>query len=358
MDAARAAISKITSRTGHRTDVDEVVNPAVVSETIKPHRHEETTEAIDREVHQDHYHTTIQPVQHREVLPEKHTHNLVPQIEKEFRHDNEDETRRTVSAELARFQNTSTTARTTTSHQQAAAVTGEHVHHHVHETVQPIIHKETIQPEVVHTIIPIHEVHHASSTHHGMSALPMKTLDEFKAAGGLLTGSKSHTHEEYDGAPRPYNEKLTTSIEKVLPGHHHSSTTGTTGTTGTGLTGTHGTHGSHTTGGLTGNDYDNNSRSGLTGGSSGLTGRDRDYDNNNTRSSYDNNNTRGGLAGTDVRTGGRDYDNRDSGVGGLNTKTNTSTNTTTTSSTHKPSLMDKLNPKVDSNGDGKAGFMK
>jgi hypothetical protein len=30
----------------------------------------------------------------------------------------------------------------------------------------------------------------------------------------------------------------------------------------------------------------------------------------------------------------------------------------TTSSTHKPSLMDKLNPKVDSNGDGKAGFMK
>jgi hypothetical protein len=25
---------------------------------------------------------------------------------------------------------------------------------------------------------------------------------------------------------------------------------------------------------------------------------------------------------------------------------------------HKPSLMDKLNPKVDADGDGKAGFMK
>lgn len=62
MDAARAAIGKITGRTGHQTDVDETVNPAVTSETVKPHRHEETTEAVDREVHQDHYHTTVQPV--------------------------------------------------------------------------------------------------------------------------------------------------------------------------------------------------------------------------------------------------------------------------------------------------------
>ena len=36
-----------------------------------------------------------------------------------------------------------------------------------------------------------------------------------------------------------------------------------------------------------------------------------------------------------------------------------STTSATDSTTHKkPSLMDKLNPKVDANGDGKAGFMK
>jgi hypothetical protein len=29
-----------------------------------------------------------------------------------------------------------------------------------------------------------------------------------------------------------------------------------------------------------------------------------------------------------------------------------------TTSQHKPSLMDKLNPKKDADGDGKAGFMK
>lgn len=57
MDAAKQAISGFLSRGGKEdTVVDEAVNPAVTSETIKPHRHEETTEAIDREVHQHHYH--------------------------------------------------------------------------------------------------------------------------------------------------------------------------------------------------------------------------------------------------------------------------------------------------------------
>lgn len=362
MDAARAAISKITSRQGHKTDVDEVVNPAVTSETIKPHRHEEMTEAVDREVHQDHYHTTVQPVAHREVIPEKHTHNLAPQVTKEFRHDNEDETRRTVESELGRFQNTSTTHQTTHSQAAAPSVTGEHVHHHVHETVQPVIHKETIQPEVVHTTVPIHEIHHASSTHHGMSALPMKTLDEFKQAGGLVTGSKSHTHEEYEGAPRPYNDKLTTTIEKVLPGHHGSSTTGQT--TGGLTSGTHGssglagtehnrtgglaggnnygsdTRGTH--GGLTGNNYDSNT-------SSGLVGTGSNYDNQRSGLSGSEHNRTGGLS-----SGSRDYDNgRDSGIGGVGRDSHE------TSQQHsKPSLMDKLNPKVDANGDGKAGFMK
>lgn len=136
MEAARAAVHKITSRKGHTTDVDEYVNPAVTSETVKPHRHEETQEAIDREVHQDHYHTTVQPIAHKEVLPEKHTHNIIPQVHREFKHDNESETKERVARELGQFQHSSTTHQTTHSADAAPAVTGEHVHHHVHETVQ------------------------------------------------------------------------------------------------------------------------------------------------------------------------------------------------------------------------------
>lgn len=114
----------------------------------------------------------------------------------------------------------------------------------------------------------------------------MKTLDEFKNAGGVLQGSKSHTHEEYEGAPRPYNEKLKTSIEKVLPGHHGTNTTGTTGATGTtGMTGTT--------------------------GHSGLTGNTARPD-----SGYGANDNYG-----------------------------------------KPTMGDKLNPRVDADRDGKAGIM-
>lgn len=120
----------------------------------------------------------------------------------------------------------------------------------------------------------------------------MKTLDEFKKAGGVLEGNRSHTHEEYEGAPRPYNEKLKTTIENVLPGHHgHHNTAGTTGTTGVGSTGT----------GL--------GHSGMHNTSSGLT----------------------------------DSSRPDSGYGGNNY--------------NKPSMGDKLNPRVDADRDGKAGIM-
>jgi hypothetical protein len=39
-----------------------------------------------------------------------------------------------------------------------AKLTTTTVHHHVHEHVQPVINKETVQPHVVHTTIPIQYV--------------------------------------------------------------------------------------------------------------------------------------------------------------------------------------------------------
>lgn len=157
MEAAKAAISKLTSNQGHHTTVEESVNPAITRETVKPHRHEEATQAIDREVHQHHHHTTALPLSHTETLPEKHTHNLLPTEHREFHHDDEAGTKQRLATELGHFKDSSTTEKTHHTHVSAPAVTGEHVHHHVHETVVPVIHKETIQPEVVHTTVPIHE---------------------------------------------------------------------------------------------------------------------------------------------------------------------------------------------------------
>jgi hypothetical protein len=78
----------------------------------------------------------------------------------------------------------------------------------VHENVQPVIHKEIIQPEVVHSTVPIHETHHAQSEHHGTSTLPVQNLADFKAAGGNLAGGARQTHETYEGDPRPCNPVL------------------------------------------------------------------------------------------------------------------------------------------------------
>ncbi|KAK5197445.1 hypothetical protein LTR99_007815 [Exophiala xenobiotica] len=356
MEAARAAVNKITGQRGHHTTVEESVGPAVTQETIKPMRHEEATQAIDREVHQHHYHTTVQPLQHQEKLPEKHTHNILPAEEREFHHDNARDTEQRLASEMAHFKDHRVVEQT--RHTQAAAptVTGEHVHHHVHETVVPVIQKETIQPEVVHTTIPVHETHHAAAQHHGLSALPMKTLDEFKTSGGVLTGGKHGAHEEYDGPPRKYNEKLSTTFEKLgleakeaMSGHHTSGTghhtTGNTTTTTTGV-GSNVGSGSH-----------HGRDSGISGFDNGMerkeAGLNRGIDSNTSGSSFDRERTTG--SGLDrERTTGSGLDRERTTGSGLGGSGRHDLDDTTTQK--KPSLLQRLNPRTDADGDGKRGL--
>lgn len=69
MEKAKSAVSSFLSKDGkHKTTVDESINPHVTQEAVKPHQHEQVTTALDKEIHQDHHHTTVQPLKHREVL--------------------------------------------------------------------------------------------------------------------------------------------------------------------------------------------------------------------------------------------------------------------------------------------------
>jgi len=260
MDRAKAAVSDFMSKSGkHDTTVHEKVAPAVVHENINPTRHENVQTAVDKEIHQDHYHTSVQPVADREVLPERHEHNMAAVEERSFEHGNakDDETR--LAREAAQFRDERVTGETKHTHSVAPAVAGEHIHHHVHETIQPVVQKETIQPSVVHTTVPIHEVHHNASQHHSTSALPAVSMADFQKQGGTLSG-REERFDGFEGEPR--------SVGGALSG---SAGTGSS-TTGTGVTGTTGTGSSST--------------------------------------------------GT------------------------------------KPTMMEKVNPKIDADGDGKAGFMK
>jgi hypothetical protein len=160
------------------------------------------------------------------------------------------------------------------------------------------------------------------------------TMDEFKTKGGVLSG-REERYDEFEGVPKNIGGGTAGGLGHIRDGTHsshtgsehhrhgdydntpnHHGTTGVgSGTAATGLTG-HSTHASRDPSGNTARE------STLSNTASGNTGRHVGTD---------------GTIGHSSTTGHHDSANTTHG---------------------KPSLMDKLNPKVDANGDGKAGFMK
>merc|ERR1712219_73967 len=268
MDKAKAAVGSFLHKDGkHDTTVHETVNPAVTQENVTRTQHENVTTAVDREVQQDH-------------------HQMAGVETRNLKHGNDEHVKERLAAAQAQFKNARTVGDTQHTSSANPTIAGEHVHHHVHENIQPVIQKETIQPSVVHTTVPVHEVHQNEAKHHTATSLPAVTMDEFKKQGGHLSGRDERT-DAFAGEPRSVGGTLggagahgTTSLTEK-DGHHKTQDT-------------HGTHSTHGTG--------------------------------------------AGVGGT-----------------GLGSSTSHSSSNTTGA---KPGLMDKLNPKKDADGDGKAGFMK
>lgn len=95
------------------------------------------------------------------------------------------------------------------------------------DTLQPIVHKHTLEPHIIHTTIPIHETHHNAAQHHATSALPAVSMADFKKQGGVLTG-REERYDGFEGEPR--------SVGKALGGNNSrpptSSQMGTSGLNG------------------------------------------------------------------------------------------------------------------------------
>ncbi|KAJ9130718.1 Allergen [Pleurostoma richardsiae] len=243
MEKAKQAVANFVSRDGkHTTSVDREVRPAVTEEHIFPKKHENVTTAVDKEVHRDHHHTTVQPIKATEALPEKHVHNVAPVEHKKFEHGSDRDIRSTLERDAAKYKDTTVRHDTTHTASTAPVVEGEHTHHHVHEHIQPVIQKETIAPEVFHTTVPIHETHHAEAVHHGTSVLPPKTIEEFRNERGVLEGRGISKVTEFEGCPPEYNRELKTDgFEGIgstnghghrtnnTHGHSHSVTNGQIG---------------------------------------------------------------------------------------------------------------------------------
>jgi len=193
MGKTKKAAHNIMSKAGHHdTTVYEQVAPAVKHETVKPTRHEEVDTSIDKEIHQDHYHYTVQPVKDTKVLPEQHRHRVTGTQHRDFDHRNHKATQEASRAEAGKLHNQRVVTDTTQTQSHAPVVQSERFHHHVYKTVQPLIEKEVIQPEVVHTTVPVHEVHHLAASHHPTTNLPPVSMNEFKKQGGTLSGSERY----------------------------------------------------------------------------------------------------------------------------------------------------------------------
>ncbi|KAF2223982.1 hypothetical protein BDZ85DRAFT_234114 [Elsinoe ampelina] len=249
MDKAKTGVMDFLHKHGkHDTSVHETVNPAVTNETVHQHRHDNVVTAKDKEVHQDHYHTTVQPVHDEKRLPEQHHFNTAPVEHRNFEHGNDQEVESRLTAEREKFKDTTVKGDTKHTSTTAEPVVGEHIHHHVHENIQPVVNRQTVEPHVVHTTIPIHEVHHSAAQHHSTSALPAMSMADFKKSGGTL-GGREQKNDFFEGEPRsmhghnPLSDNASSEFRQTGHGHskHDSATTGVIGgvhdANGTGVTG-------------------------------------------------------------------------------------------------------------------------
>lgn len=256
-----------------------------------------------------------------------------------FNHEDEQELHDTLERDAFKYKNSSVTHETTHSSTTAPAVASEHVHHHVHEHVQPIVQKETVAPEVIHTTIPLHETHHVKAVHHGTSTLPPKTMEEWKKEGGVLGGRVAHTLSDTSGCPAPYKtdfQKQQMAADKDM----HSSVRGNE----------HAISAGHNMGGFASTGSND---AGISKGWPENSSLSTDKNSHYSLGSGGVADTTGaaGIAASSPRVGAAQVKERQK-VDSLGVRSGSQAQTNS-----RASLVDKLNPFKDADGDGKKGVM-
>ncbi|KAH8808743.1 hypothetical protein F5884DRAFT_753261 [Xylogone sp. PMI_703] len=211
-------VSNFLNKDGqHDTKVFEIVNPAARRESVHRKEMEEIQTIVDRELRQDHYHISVQPITNLEVLPEEHVDRLMEVEHRRLGNANTDVVRQRLEADRAQFKDIRTAGETTHTTTTLPMITGEHVHHHIHEVVQPILQKEIIQPTIIHTMVPVHELHQREAKYHGITTLPPKTMEEYLSQGGSLTG-RAERVDSFTGEPKSVLDSSPTSSGSLLRG--------------------------------------------------------------------------------------------------------------------------------------------
>ena len=138
----------------------------------------------------------------RENLPEQQHHRTLPAEQRVHTHFDRASARAHLAHATGSLQNQTITAPIHETHEVVPAVAGEHVHHHVHEIIQPVIHRETVEKHVIHTTVPVREVHRHEPRHHALAALPPMSMEEWVRRGGATGGGRDvRGPTSYEGGP-------------------------------------------------------------------------------------------------------------------------------------------------------------
>ncbi|EKD13017.1 allergen [Drepanopeziza brunnea f. sp. 'multigermtubi' MB_m1] len=181
-DEENSVIEKAATDDGEGdTTVETEVAPAVEHTHVqKTHETREKT-SVEREIHQDHYHTTIQPLTNSVVVPEKHDYVL----EEEERVVDKDDGRAKKKAKRDIEEVIGEGGSRDVEFEEEKVVeegtkVREVVHHHLHETILPVIEKEVIVPSVTHKKVEVKEVIQENSKHHGVTTNAPLSQEEFE----------------------------------------------------------------------------------------------------------------------------------------------------------------------------------
>lgn len=80
---------------------------------------------------------------------------------------------------------------------------------HIHETIQPVIERETVQQKVIHTTDHVHETEYLNDEHHKATVAPAITMDEFEDN----TGAKAEASATKVDKKKPQTRSTKVDVE-------------------------------------------------------------------------------------------------------------------------------------------------
>jgi len=287
------------------------------------------------------------PTEHKhEQLATEHRHHEVPMAEQDAARHQKMQTGISDHQKIAPTERNTVEGGTNVNHL---------THHHIHESIQPVIQRETVQPSVIHTTKNVHEHITDRPIVHDQTVEPTLSINQFKDKVGHLTGGHSTSHHEHmkpNVVPHSGQDSSSQYGSGTGPGSQYGSgTTRTNDTgaetrgTGSGLTGE-----TYSSGSGTGSGHHHNLKQGVTGGpGSGTTGtssmgreaRNLENDTTTAATSYSGQHSSSGVQAKGLTGNGANYTQTTSGtkakdlVGDVTGRGQASgTGTTGTSGTH------------------------